>query len=151
MKNDEQKTAQACADAMWAGDRASQDLGMAIVETGPGTATISMPVTENMLNGLKTCHGGYIFTLADSAFAFACNSQNQIAVAAGARIEFIAPARLGDTLVAKARAVTQGKRSGVYDITVSNQSGKTVALFRGNSARIGGSLVDEVTGEPLSH
>lgn len=150
MTLDAQQLAQACIDAMWAEDRASQSMGMTIVAAEPDAATVSMVVSAAMVNGHNTCHGGYIFALADSAFACACNSQNLITVAAGARIEFVAPARLGDTLFARARAVSQEKRSGVYDVTVSNQNDKTVALFRGNSARIGGALVEEVTGEPLN-
>lgn len=145
-----QQIAQACIDTMWAGDRASQSMGMTIVAVEPDTAIVSMVVTADMVNGHNTCHGGFIFTLADSAFAFACNSQNLIAVASGARIEFVAPAFLGDTLFAKACVVSQGKRSGVYDVTVRNQNDKIVALFRGNSARIGGALVDDKTGEPLN-
>lgn len=149
MTLDAQTLARASADAMWEDDRASQTMGMAITEIAPGTASITMTVREDMVNGHDICHGGFIFTLADSAFAFACNSQNLIAVASGARIEFLAPGRLGDTLTAEGSVVSQGKRSGVYDVTVTNQNGKTVALFRGNSVRIGGALVDDTTGESL--
>ena len=145
----QQQLVQACADAMWAVDRASKAMGMEILEVAPGLAKISMTVREDMVNGHDICHGGFIFSLADSAFAFACNSENFNTVAAGARIEFLAPGRLGDTLTAVAKQVTQGRRSGIYDSVVSNQHGKTVALFRGNSARIGGALVDETTGESL--
>ncbi len=145
----QQQLVQACADAMWADDRASKAMGMEILEVAPGLARISMTVREDMVNGHDICHGGFIFSLADSAFAFACNSENFNTVAAGARIEFLAPGRLGDTLTAVAKQVTQGRRSGIYDSVVSNQHGKTVALFRGNSARIGGALVDETTGESL--
>ena len=133
---------------MWSGDRASAAAGMEITAMSPGCATLVMPVRQDMVNGHDICHGGYIFTLADSAFAFACNSHNLSAVASGARVEFLAPAHLGDRLTAAAREVSQGRRSGVYDVEVSNQNGDIIALFRGNSARIGGALVDPSTGEP---
>jgi len=147
---DPQRLAEASAAAMWAGDRAAQSLAMKIEAVAPGTASLSMAVREDMVNGHGICHGGFIFTLADTAFAYACNSQNHSAVAAGARIEFLAPGHLGDRLVAAARQVVQGGRTGVYDVVVSNQEGKQLALFRGNSHRIGGALVDARTGEPLN-
>ncbi len=147
---DAQQLAEASAAAMWAGDRAGQALAMKIEAVAPGTASLSMAVREDMVNGHGICHGGFIFTLADTAFAYACNSQNYSAVAAGARIEFLAPGHLGDRLVAAARQVVQGGRTGVYDVVVSNQEGKQLALFRGNSHRIGGALVDARTGEPLN-
>ena len=149
MSLDAQQIARASADAMWAQDKASPALGMEILDMAPGMARLTMQVREDMVNGHDICHGGFIFTLADSAFAFACNSHNLNAVAAGARIEFLAPARLGDQLSVVSNQVNQGRRSGIYDSVVTNQDGKTVALFRGNSARIGGALVDELTGEPL--
>ncbi len=142
-----QHLAEACAAAMWADDKASQGLGMAIDHMSPGRAELSMTVREDMVNGHSICHGGFIFTLADSAFAFACNSENFNTVAAGVRIEFLAPASLGDRLTAVAGQVHQGKRTGVYDVVVSNQEGRKLAVFRGNSHRIGGALVDENTGE----
>ena len=141
--------ARACAETMYANDNASVALGMKIEEVMEGRAALSMTVREDMVNGHDICHGGLIFTLADSAFAFACNSQNLSAVAAGARVEFLKPGRLGDTLTAVAEMVSQGGRTGVYDVIVSNQNEVTVALFRGNSHRIGGALVDETTGEPV--
>ncbi|MFV0276617.1 MAG: hydroxyphenylacetyl-CoA thioesterase PaaI [Parahaliea sp.] len=149
MALDAQQLAAASADAMWAGDRASQALGMHIERMAPGRAVIAMTVREDMVNGHGICHGGFIFTLADSAFAFACNSENHSAVAAGARVEFLAPGRLGDRLTASAAQVHQGRRTGLYDVTVSNQEGATLALFRGNSHRIGGALVNTETGDPL--
>jgi acyl-CoA thioesterase len=142
-----QQLAEACAAAMWADDKASQGLGMAIEQISPGRSELSMTVREDMVNGHSICHGGFIFTLADSAFAFACNSENFNTVAAGVRIEFLAPASLGDRLTAVAGQVHQGKRTGVYDVVVSNQEGRKLAVFRGNSHRIGGALVDEITGE----
>ena len=134
---------------MWANDRASRELGMQIEVVEPGRAVLLMSVRDDMVNGHDICHGGMIFTLADSAFAFACNSHNLNAVAAGARIDFLAPGRLGDRLTAVAQQVAQSRRSGVYDVTVTNQDGRVIALFRGNSQRIGGELVDAQTGEPI--
>ncbi len=131
-----------CAEVMWSTDRASQELGMDIQSMGEGRSQITMTVRDSMVNGHDICHGGFIFTLADSAFAFACNSQNQIAVAAGCTIDFIRPASLGDVLTASAQAVHQGKRSGIYDIRVTNQQGKLMATMRGRSARTQGQLVD---------
>ncbi len=141
--------ARACADTMYANDRASAALGMEIVEVSEGKAVMTMTVRDDMVNGHDLCHGGLIFSLADSAFAFACNSQNLNAVAAGARIDFLAPASLGDQLTAVAQQVSQGKRSGIYDVVVTNQHAKTIALFRGNSHRIGGALIDESAGETV--
>jgi acyl-CoA thioesterase len=149
MTMDADKIARACAEAMYANDRASPALGMRIEEMKEGGAVMGMTVREDMVNGHDLCHGGLIFSLADSAFAFACNSQNFNTVAAGARIEFLAAGRLGDRLTAVAEQVSQGGRTGIYDVVVTNQENKTVALFRGNSHRIGGALVDETTGEPL--
>ena len=146
---DAQQLARACADAMWTEDQASQAMGMTISEVSPGQATLDMPVRKDMVNGHNICHGGFIFTLADSAFAFACNSENHNTVAAGARIEFLAPGKLGDRLTAVATQVSQGGRTGVYDVVVTNQEGRKLALFRGNSHRIGGALVDTTTGEAL--
>ncbi|QOZ48951.1 hydroxyphenylacetyl-CoA thioesterase PaaI [Bradyrhizobium sp. CCBAU 53340] len=129
--------ARACADAMWAEDDASKGLGMEIVEIGPGFATLAMTVRPDMVNGQRIAHGGFIFTLADSAFAFACNSHNERVVAAQGQITFIKPGRLGDRLVAEAREVSRGGRSGIYDVRVS--AGDTViAEFRGHSRVIPG-------------
>ena len=116
-------------------------MGMRIVKVGPGRAELTMTVRADMLNGHATCHGGFIFTLADSAFAFACNSNNQTTVASGAGIDFIAPAREGDVLTAAAEERSATGRTGVYDITVRNQRGETVALFRGKSHRVKGHVV----------
>ena len=142
-----QQLAEACAEAMWADDRASQGLGMVIENVTPGRSELAMTVREDMVNGHSICHGGFIFTLADSAFAFACNSENFNTVAAGVRIEFLAPAKLGDRLSAHAEQVHQGRRTGVYDVVVTNQDGRKLAIFRGNSHRISGALVDDETGE----
>jgi acyl-CoA thioesterase len=129
--------ARLCADAMFAKDRASRDLGIAIEVSGAGTASARMEVTERMINGLGVCHGGFIFTLADTAFAFACNCYGQATFAAGASIQFIRSARLGDSLLAEAREQYRGRNSGIYDVKVSNQEGTLVALFRGQSRTAG--------------
>lgn len=136
-----QELAEACARAMWNDDSASQRLGMTLDEIGPGKATLSMTVTEAMTNGHGNGHGGYIFTLGDSAFAFACNSYDQITVAQQAGITFIQPAALGDRLTARAREVSRRGRSGVYDVTITNQKGETVAEFRGHSRTVKGTLL----------
>src|SRR6185312_7004625 len=111
--------ARACADAMWKEDDASSGLGMRIVEVGPGRATLSMTVQPHMVNGQRIAHGGFIFTLADSAFAFACNSHNEKSVAAQGDITFVRPGRLGDLLVATAREISRSGRSGIYDVRVT--------------------------------
>lgn len=139
---DKPALAKAAAEAMWRDDNASKWLGMRIEEVRPGYARLSMTVTANMVNGHNLCHGGLIFTLADSTFAFACNSHNQRAVAAGASIEFIAPAFLGDVLTAEGIEQTLKGRTGVYDMKVTNQKGEVIALFRGKSATIKGVLLE---------
>lgn len=136
-----QLLAQAAGAAMFARDRASQSLGMTLDAIAPGYARMSMTVREDMLNGHQTCHGGLIFTLADSAFAFACNSHNHTAVGAACSIDYLAPGRPGDLLCAEAVEQTLSGKSGVYDIRVSNQDGRLVALFRGKSLRVGGAVV----------
>jgi acyl-CoA thioesterase len=128
--------AERSAAAMYADDRASQALGMRIIEVRPGYAKLSMIVREDMLNGHAVCHGGLIFSLADSAFAFACNSHGGVVVAAAASIDFLAPAHCGDELTAEAVERWRSKRSGVYEATVVNRRGETIALFRGRSHRI---------------
>lgn len=128
-----EQTAQAVAAAMYAQDRASQMMGMHVEHMAAGHARLSMRVRADMLNGVGTCHGGFIFTLADSAFAFACNSRDELAVAAGCSIEFLLPGREGDVLSANAVEQLRSGRTGVYDVTVHNQRGETVAVFRGKS------------------
>ena len=129
--------ARACADAMWKEDDASSGLGMKIVEVGPGRATLTMRVQPHMVNGQRIAHGGFIFTLADSAFAFACNSHNEKAVAAQGNITFIRPGKLGDELVATAREISRSGRSGLYDVRVMVGE-EVIAEFRGHSRTIGG-------------
>ncbi|MFD9900615.1 hydroxyphenylacetyl-CoA thioesterase PaaI [Mesorhizobium sp. UC22_110] len=135
---DPKAVAAASAEAMWREDRASRHLGMELEHVGPGEATVSFTVTDAMTNGHNTCHGGYMFTLADSAFAFACNSYNQRAVAQHCSVTFVAPAFLGDRLTARAREVSRAGRNGIYDIAVINQKGERVAEFRGHSRTVKG-------------
>ena len=129
--------ARACAAAMWKEDDASKGLGMAIVEIKPGQATLSMTVQPHMVNGQRIAHGGFIFTLADSAFAFACNSHNQKSVAAQGDITFIRPGKLGDVLVATAREISRSGRAGIYDVRVTAGE-EVIAEFRGHSRTIAG-------------
>lgn len=138
--------ARASADAMWADDRASQGLGMRIETIGPGHARLSMPVTARMVNGHGICHGGFIFALADSAFAFACNSYGERVVAQHCTITFLRPVRLGEELSAEATERGRVGRSGIYDIRVSRQGGEVVAEFRGHSRTTGERLVAETDG-----
>src|SRR3954463_4630025 len=132
--------ARACTDAMWKDDDASRGLGMEIIEVKAGRATLAMTVRSSMVNGHGIAHGGFIFTLADSAFAFACNSHNERTVAAHGNITCVRPGKLGDRLVASAREVSRSGRSGIYDINVS-ADGSTIAELRGHSRSIGGALV----------
>jgi acyl-CoA thioesterase len=131
------------AAAMYERDTATRALGIRVGEVRPGHSELAMPVRADMLNGHEICHGGFIFMLADSAFAYACNSYNLNTVASGCTIDFIAPARVGDVLTAKARERQQAGRMGVYDVEVANQRGEIVALFRGKSYRIKGHLIDD--------
>jgi acyl-CoA thioesterase len=133
--------AKACADAMWAEDKASRGLGMELISVGAGRAEVAMTVTENMVNGHELCHGGFIFTLADSAFAFACNTYNQRAVAQHCAVTFVVPGKLGDRLTARGVEVNRRGRSGIYDITVTRHDGTVIAEFRGHSRTIEGELV----------
>lgn len=139
---DAQALAERVAHAMFARDNASQRLGMRIVRIAPGVAELAMTVTADMVNGHAITHGGLVFTLADSAFAFACNSYNANTVAAGCAIEFLAPSREGDVLTATAREHTLVGRNGIYDVDVTNQHGEIIALFRGKSTRIKGLVIE---------
>ena len=138
-----QELAEACAKKLWESDSASQRLGKKIEWVAPGEAVLSMTVTEDMINGHRIAHGGFIFTLADSAFAFACNSQNQSTVAQHCAITFIKPGHLGDHLTAHARQVSQAGRSGIYDITISREDGEVIAEFRGHSRSLGRPVLPE--------
>jgi len=133
-----QQTAHWVGERLFANDRASRGLGMQLLEVMPGTALLSMAVREDMLNGHQTCHGGLISALADSAFAFACNSYNELTVASGFSIDFIAPAHQGDLLTARCAEVSRAGRTGVYDATVTNQRGERIAVFRGRSYTLKG-------------
>jgi acyl-CoA thioesterase len=136
-----QRLAERAAEALLANDSASAMLGMQLVEVKPGYARMTMRIRPDMVNGHHLCHGGLIFTLADSAFAVSCNSHNDNTVAAAGSIDFLAPAREGDELTAEAQELWRSGRSGIYEITVANQRGERIALFRGRSQRISGQLV----------
>lgn len=136
-----QTLADAVTAAMWSRDRASHGLGLQIVNVQPGYALLAMPVRGDMVNGHQICHGGFIFMLADSSFAYACNSYNHNTVASACHIDFLAPAREGDLLEAEAIERSLSGRTGVYDITVRTRGGKTIALFRGKSYRINGEVI----------
>jgi acyl-CoA thioesterase len=126
---------------MYARDNATQGLGIQLIEVGPGYARMHMRVRPDMLNGHAMCHGGFIFTLADSTFAFACNSYNLQTVAAGCTIEFLAPAHEGEVLEAHATEQARSGKTGVYDVVVTNADGKKIALMRGKSHQISGSVI----------
>jgi acyl-CoA thioesterase len=132
---DPQALAERVGSGMFAEDTASRSLGMRVEAMGPGYARLSMRVRPDMLNGFKICHGGFITTLADSAFAFACNSSNRLTLAAGIVVDFVSPAEEGDQLSAEAREVVLAGRTGIYDVTVTNQRGQIVAVLRGRSHR----------------
>ena len=153
------RTAQLTADHVRAGmlrnDRATQALGMTVSDVQPGAATLTMTVRDDMLNGHDTCHGGLIATLADSAFAFACNSHGELTVASGFAIDLLAPGRVGDLLTARCTEISKAGRTGVYDVDVTNQRGERIAVFRGRSHTMKGkpavphSLPPAVPPEPV--
>ncbi|MBD2784566.1 hydroxyphenylacetyl-CoA thioesterase PaaI [Xenorhabdus sp. DI] len=123
-------------EAMYAQDACAQEMGMHIEHIDTGFARLSMKITPNMLNGHQSCHGGILFSLADTAFAYACNSEGLAAVASSGSIDFIRPALAGDHLTATASVQYQGKTTGLYDVEITNQNGKPVAFFRGHSHRL---------------
>jgi acyl-CoA thioesterase len=137
-----QQLAEACAAAMWAEDRASAGLGMRIARVAPGECEMTMTVEARMVNGHGICHGGFIFALADSAFAFACNSLNRRAVAQSNSITYLRPARLGEVLRARATQTAVAGRSGITDVVVTGAEERQVAVFRGLSRVIDGHLVE---------
>lgn len=141
-----EQIATACSQALQAGDRCAQSLGIDVLSCAPGQSTLEMTVTDAMSNGHGICHGGMIFTLADTAFAHACNSTNHNTVASGCSIDFLAAGKLGDKLTATAHERSRSGRTGVYDISVTNQNGSLIALFRGKSYQIPGELIN-LTGE----
>jgi len=141
MAHDAHAIAEAVKLGMFMDDAASRGLGMHIEAVGPGYARIAMTVRPDMLNGFKICHGGFITTLADSAFAFACNSYNEVTVASGIVVDFLSPAHQGDRLVAECHEVARTGRTGVYDIKVTDQDGKTIMVMRGRSHTMKGKQV----------
>lgn len=143
--NDCLDLASRCAQALFQRDQASQGMGMRLLAAGPGSARVGMSVREDMLQGHGTCHGGYLFALADSAFAFACNSYNDATVAIGCSIDYIAPARLGDTLTAVCTEQSRSGRTGNYDVRIENQQGELIALFHGKSYKVRGSVLNTET------
>jgi acyl-CoA thioesterase len=142
MHSNPQALAELAGKTMYDRDPASQALGMLLAEIRPGYARMTMPVRADMLNGHQTCHGGYIFMLADSAFAFACNSHNHNTVGAGCTIDYLAPGREGDLLTAEATEQALAGKTGVYDVRVVNQEGRAIALFRGKSHRVAGMVAE---------
>jgi acyl-CoA thioesterase len=138
---DPQRLAEAVRDAMFANDRAAKALGMEILDVRPGGAVLRMTVREDMLNGHDIAHGGLITTLADTAFAYGCNSYNEVTVASGFTVDLLAPGRLGDVLTATCSEVSKAGRTGVYDIEVRNQRDERVAVFRGRSYTMRGKAV----------
>ena len=142
-----QELAEAVAEAMWSRDRAAQALGMRIDSVAPGRASLSMPVRSDMVNGHHICHGGLIFALADTAFAYACNAYNLNTVGSGCSIDYVAPGKEGDTLQATAVERSRSGRTGVYDVTVRDSAGNTIALFRGKSYRISGEVIAGLAAE----
>lgn len=143
MTRTKDEIARLSAEAMWAEDNASRALGMELLEAGPGRATIAMTITPSMVNGHGTCHGGYLFLLADSAFAFACNSHGQRMVAQHCSVTYLAPGREGMRLIAEGIERQRGERSGITDVTVRTEAGQVIAEFRGHSRTIPGSLLPE--------
>ena len=137
-ENTPQQMADRVREDLFANDRASKAMGMQVLDVTPGQATVSMTVRSDMLNGHDICHGGIIATLADSAFAFACNSHGEMTVASGFNIDLVAPARLGDVLTARCTEVAKAGRTGVYDTDVNNQRGERIAVFRGRSHTVNG-------------
>ncbi len=141
MSNLEQ--ARACRDAMYAKDLASQALGIDVTIPEPGSAEARMSISDTMLNGFGICHGGYVFALADTAFAFACNTYDRVTVAAGASIDYLKPVHAGDALRANAREIHRGRRAGLYEVSVHNQNDDLVAVFQGRSSELDKSLLND--------
>ncbi|WP_371228074.1 hydroxyphenylacetyl-CoA thioesterase PaaI [Pseudomonas sp. QE6] len=139
--------ARACAEAMYERDQATRRMGIQLLDAGPGSARLSMRVREDMIQGHGTCHGGYLFALADSAFAFACNSYNDATVAIGCSIDYVAPAREGDELVASACEQSRSGRTGNYDVRIENSQGQLIALFHGKSYKVRGTVLAQETSE----
>lgn len=130
------REARRAIDTLYAADRAAQALGIEVLDVAPGSARVAMTVRSDMLNGHRTCHGGYLFALADTAFAYACNSRGEAMVAAGASIEFLSPAVIGERLMAAATETSRTERHGIYDVAISTDGGEPRAHFRGRCARL---------------
>ncbi|HDS1680261.1 TPA: hydroxyphenylacetyl-CoA thioesterase PaaI [Pseudomonas putida] len=145
LQRNAEELAQACADAMYSRDQATQGLGITLLDVGPGRARLSMPVRADMLQGHGTCHGGFLFALADSAFAFACNSHDKATVAQGCSIDYVAPALAGDLLSADATELSRTGRTGLYDVRIQNQRGELIALFRGKAYQVRGTVLAQET------
>lgn len=141
----EVELAQACADAMYARDLATQGLGIQLLAAGPGRASLRMPVRADMIQGHGTCHGGFLFALADSAFAFACNSYDQATVAQGCSIDYLAPALPDDVLTASASEISRRGRTGLYQVSIENQRGELLAMFHGKSYKVRGTVLAQET------
>ncbi|MEM0991101.1 MAG: hydroxyphenylacetyl-CoA thioesterase PaaI [Pseudomonadota bacterium] len=141
-----EETAKACAEHLWQSDATSQGLGITLDHVGPGTASLTMAVTPEMLNAQGTAHGGYLFTLADSAFAYACQSRNEASVAHHCAVTFIVPGALGDRLTATAREVSRHGRSSIFDVQICRQGGAVIAEFRGHSRSLGRSVLTGTAG-----
>ncbi len=144
---DPQQTARAAADAMWPRDRVAQWMDMRLIDVAPGRAVLEMRIAEHMTNAFGSCHGGVIFSLADTAFAYACNSSDRVTVASACHVDFLAPGRVGQMLRAEAHERSASGRTGVYDVTVRTADGATtIALFRGKSHRLQGEVVASLAG-----
>lgn len=144
---DAKNLARDCAEAMYERDQATRRMGIQLLDAGPGSAKLSMRVREDMIQGHGTCHGGYLFALADSAFAFACNSYNDATVAIGCSIDYVAPAREGDELIASACEQSRSGRTGNYDVRIENSQGQLIALFHGKSYKVRGTVLAQETSE----
>ena len=138
-----QELAEACANALYSRDNASQQAGMTLEAVEPGKSVVRMTVRDDMVQGHKTCHGGYMFALADSAFAFACNTYNEPTVAIGCTIDYVAPAFLGDVLTATATERSRSGRTGNYDVDIHNQEGRLIAMFHGKSYKVRGQILEQ--------
>lgn len=144
---DASQLARACAESMYERDQATRRMGIQLLDAGPGSAKLAMRVREDMIQGHGTCHGGYLFALADSAFAFACNSYNDATVAIGCSIDYVAPAREGDELIASACEQSRSGRTGNYDVRIENSQGQLIALFHGKSYKVRGTVLAQETSE----
>jgi acyl-CoA thioesterase len=141
LQRNPKELAQACADAMFSRDQATQGLGIRLLDAGPGQARLCMAVRADMIQGHGTCHGGFLFALADSAFAFACNSYDEATVALGCSIDYLAPALRDDLLTATASEVSRKGRTGLYDVRIENQRGELIAMFHGKSYKVRGTVL----------